>query len=189
MVFVQGTCSWCWNPYSWVSLCQCTASCRCLLPVWKLDWFFHISLNQLECLYSSAESVFLCAFVWFLSASCCAFEYYLWLKYGSAELDVLHSWSPKLCTCTCLLTWTLLKHRCSFCITLQPWSWILNLWTPWVCLWMCLIKRTRVETSTGLCGSMQMSFLAPTPRVLCLLLTGQGEPAALSVILGSSSTK
>lgn len=79
--------------------------------------------------------------------------------------------------CVCLLTWTLLKHSCLLWISLQPWSWILNLWTLWVCHWMYSIKRTRAEALTGPCGSMQTSSLVPTPRALCLPLMEPGEAA------------
>lgn len=106
--------------------------------------------------------------VCFLHASCFSFEHE-------------HGWQrPNMEKGVCLLTWTLVKHRYLFWISLQPWSWILNLWTLWVCHWMYLIKRTRVEALTDLCGSMQTSFLVPTPRALCLPLMEPGKAATLS---------
>lgn len=107
--------------------------------------------------YSYVESAFLVFFVCFLRASCFPFASTWWQRLNIDKMCVSFDMDSGF--------------------PLQPWSWILNLWTLWVCRWMYFIKRTRVEASTGLCGSMRIFSSVPTPRTLCLPLMEPGEAA------------
>lgn len=69
-------------------LIACVKACLAFPYSFKSTKLNYVCILQLK----AFSFVFLCAY----STSCFAFEYYLCLKYGSAELDVLHSLSLKL---------------------------------------------------------------------------------------------